>query len=118
MLLEHSRSNHHQQRGQSVGLSCVNVLGENAFSIAASNQDLLTACLIASGGGFKVDPATVAHIQTQHEGGRHILEATLLVSDADSARASLHDLCDMGIEACVYIDSETGKRLLVRVFYL
>ena len=86
MLLEHSRSKKHRSRGQSVGLSCVNTLGENAFSIAASNQDLLTACLIASGGGFIVDEATIKHIKSQHEGGRNILDATLLVSDADSGK--------------------------------
>ena len=111
MLLEHSRSKLHRCKGQSVGLSCVNTYGENAFTIAASNQDLLTACLIASGGGFQVDEGMIQHVEQQHERGKNIMEATLLVSDADSARVSLHELCDMGIAPHVYIDSNTGKRL-------
>ena len=119
MLLEYSRSGKHGTKGQSIGLSCVNTFGENAFSIAASNQDLLTACLIASGGGFKVDEATVAHIQNQHDEGRHVLDATLLVSDAQSARASLCDLCDMGIDPCVYIGTVVLGGCMVDVtFYI
>ena len=119
MLLEYSRSGKHGTKGQSIGLSCVNTFGENAFSIAASNQDLLTACLIASGGGFKVDEATVAHIQNQHDEGRHVLDATLLVSDAQSARASLCDLCDMGIDPCVYIGTVVlGGCMVDATFYI